>query len=793
MTGSVRGFSFPFVGPLPPPPLEKGTPFKTWDVREFRRDNTHVLPFRDHGTQDGGVLEKNYDFGEGTMTDPGLPLPDLLPREFRSTGRIFSSAGGGSYGVSTEAPVTHPADGGVAGNQLAGNLLFYSQSQKYRKRDANAKLSLHITQARIESFDDEAAEPLPCNRTSFDPDVSKCPTQMEAYVKFNVDVSSKRLGRMFDGAGKLSLQGWRKHWTPDSTPDFADSVRLWDDGNLEFDPDVELADGRHAHFGLKNQLVIPIDISAVDVNETFTVFVRAQTFVFDGRDGELNYLGAFFRDPTRIDGDPQLIAEGLDPADPPDPEPPSDDPSLPAECRGKPSSGALALASPTYDVLEGAGAAGANLLIVRNGGSAGEVTATVSTSDGTATAPDDYLSVRTTVTFEDGEIAPQFVRVPLVYSTAAEGDKTFTVTLSGPTGCATLGNKTSVVTILDDTRPVPPSERFALGGTVSGLLGTGLVLRDVFTGETVSPSADGAFTFAQLHLDGTGYDVRIDAQPTTPIQGCTISHGLGTISGADVTDIAVTCTAVAAPGSLDPSFGNGGRAVTSVAYSPNLLGARIGMALQSDGKILLVGGLKLLRLNTDGTLDATFGAGGVVDVVFGGGTLDTAMDVAVQIDGKIVVAGTTSTTVVGSDNFALTRFDSRGALDTTFGTGGHVTTDFFGSTDQVRRMRLQDDGKILVVGRAVHLISPSSGSTLFAIARYNADGTPDLGFAVSGKTTDSPGNAFSIANGLAIQSDGKIVVAGWSYVSGNIDFAVARYNANGSLDATFNGTGKVTT
>ena len=145
------------------------------------------------------------------------------------------------------------------------------------------------------------------------------------------------------------------------------------------------------------------------------------------------------------------------------------------------------------------------------------------------------------------------------------------------------------------------------------------------------------------------------------------------------------------------------------------------MALQSDEKILLVGGLKLLRLNVDGTMDTTFGTAGVVNVVFDNGVLDTAMDVAVQADGKIVVAGTgsTSTVVVGSDNFALTRFNPDGSLDTTFGNGGHVTTDFFGSTDQVRRMGLQPDGKILVVGFAVQPISalrapsasPSPGTT----------------------------------------------------------------------------------
>jgi uncharacterized delta-60 repeat protein len=777
MTGRVRSFSGLVAGGPPPPPLEKGRPQKTWEVRELLLANNHVIIFRDDGSQDGGVLEKDYDFGVTRGFDPAEPLPELLPREFRATGRIFSSAGGGVYGVSGEAP-NATSDAGVA-----GNLLFYSQSQGYRKRDADAGLRLVITQARIEGFDDQATTPLPCV-VALSATEARCSTEMEARVDFQVDVSNDRLGKMFVGEGKLDLQGWRQHWKANSIPDFADKVRLWDESKVEFDPNVGNRDGSGVHLGLREPLTIPIDISAVNKDEKFNVFVRVNTFVFNGRpEGEHAYLGAFFRDPTRIDGDAQLIIEGIEPTDDPDPEPPSDDPSLPPECRGKPSAGTLAFLFPTFDVLEGAGPAGANLLIVRNGGSAGQVSATVTTSDGTATTADDYESVHTTVTFDDGEIAPQFVRIPLVYSPAAEGNKTFTVTLSDPTGCATLGQATSVVTILDDTQPLPPSQTFSLGGAVSGLLGSGLVLRDVLQQETVAVAGNGPFTFPSPRLDRSEYDVRVDAQPSNPLQACSVLNGTGTVSGGNVGNIAVTCTTLPPAGGLDSTFGDHGRAVTTVPYSPNLLRGRIGMALQSDGKILMVGGLKLLRLNTDGTPDGTFGTQGVVDVVFENGSFDTAMDVVVQADGKIVVAGTTSTTVVGSDNFALTRFDSRGFLDTTFGTGGHVTTDFFGSTDQVRRMVLQPDGKLIVVGSAFHPVSPVSGSTLFAIVRYDADGHPDPTFAVDGKTTDSPGQVLSFAGGVTIQSDGNIVVAGSTAPNGGEDgdTGVVRYLGDGHI------------
>jgi uncharacterized delta-60 repeat protein len=112
-----------------------------------------------------------------------------------------------------------------------------------------------------------------------------------------------------------------------------------------------------------------------------------------------------------------------------------------------------------------------------------------------------------------------------------------------------------------------------------------------------------------------------------------------------------------------------------------------------------------------------------------------------------------------------------------------VTTDFFGSTDRVRRMRLQSDGKILVVGFAVQPISATSSSVAFAIARYDADGTPDLTFSLDGRTTDSPGDSFSVANGLAIQSDGKIVVAGSTAPNGaeDPDTGFVRYLGDGQV------------
>jgi uncharacterized delta-60 repeat protein len=232
---------------------------------------------------------------------------------------------------------------------------------------------------------------------------------------------------------------------------------------------------------------------------------------------------------------------------------------------------------------------------------------------------------------------------------------------------------------------------------------------------------------------------------------------------------------------------------TDLPYAPGVTNSRIGMALQSDGKILLVGGLTLLRFKADGTLDASFGSGGQVHVPFSGGVFDTAQDVAVQADGKIVVVGFT-TTLSGQDDFALVRFDASGALDPGFGIGGKAITDFGASNDRARRIRIQADGKLLVAGFATFISSPTVASESFALARYNADGSLDTAYATGGKAHDSPGGSYDYAQGLAIQGDGKVVVVGQSANLGsNPDMAIVRYAATGTAyDTSFGTDGKLT-
>ena len=253
--------------------------------------------------------------------------------------------------------------------------------------------------------------------------------------------------------------------------------------------------------------------------------------------------------------------------------------------------------------------------------------------------------------------------------------------------------------------------------------------------------------------------------------------------------------AEAAAGDLDPRFGNGGVAITDFAQTEDYAYA---VAVQADGKIVVSGqsGIypnlhsALVRYNRNGRLDSTFGTGGKVTVTFGA-ISDYLFKVAIQSDGKIVAAGSTSGTA-----FLLARFNADGSLDQGFGNNGSVETAFGDQTAAGRAIVVQADGKIIVVG--VSGAGPYSELNDFALARYNSDGSLDQTFGSGGKVkTHFPGvdNTGSSATSVALQSDGKLVVGGYYKKNDRTphQFALARYNSNGTLDSAFGQSGKVMT
>lgn len=232
-------------------------------------------------------------------------------------------------------------------------------------------------------------------------------------------------------------------------------------------------------------------------------------------------------------------------------------------------------------------------------------------------------------------------------------------------------------------------------------------------------------------------------------------------------------------GTLDTTFGAGGKVITNINGTRDFAYA---VAIQSDGKIVAGGStlvpgpsfvmFALARHNTDGSLDSTFGSGGKVttNVVFGDGEDDEIYALAIQPDGRILAAGKANF----AQDFGMVRYQSNGSLDTAFGTNGVVTTDFSGGIDRAFGMVLQIDGKIVLAGVA-NQQSASNGD--FGLARYNPSGSLDSTFGTGGKIiTDFNGNSDG-ARGVALQSDNKIVAAGSSYILANGDFALTRYLA----------------
>jgi uncharacterized delta-60 repeat protein len=259
-------------------------------------------------------------------------------------------------------------------------------------------------------------------------------------------------------------------------------------------------------------------------------------------------------------------------------------------------------------------------------------------------------------------------------------------------------------------------------------------------------------------------------------------------------------------GSVDAAFGNGGEATLP-------LSAALSVAVQSDGKVVVggVAGLStsnnitgfpnilsggqfaMVRLNTDGSLDTSFGSGGMIQT----GILNASAisQIAIQIDGKIIAAGTAETSA-GLLDFALVRYNTDGSLDTSFGNGGIVTTNIDGNDDVAFGLALQVDGQIVVAGSSFSPADQPGNSGLFffplstlsgtsiALARYNSNGGLDSSFG-SGGTVITPLQQGVGAFSVVIPQDGKIAVAGaTSTGSGAFEFALAQYDA-GTLAGDF--------
>lgn len=324
------------------------------------------------------------------------------------------------------------------------------------------------------------------------------------------------------------------------------------------------------------------------------------------------------------------------------------------------------------------------------------------------------------------------------------------------------------------------------------------------------------FTLARYHPDGsldTGFGV--DGTVVTSFGGDTpsgiacmvlqpdgklVAAGECPSLGGKTYPVALPSIALAryvSNGNLDTvAFGsNGIRIVSKEAYTIHTYG----LVLEPDGKLAAAGSecppapakiVRLTRFDVNGNSEAAFktqiGSWNLGPPSNFGGTEAGANGLIRQPDGKLVTAGYCTLGTGATWNFALTRFKSNGSLDTDFDSDGIVITPIGNTNDRAACLVLQPDGKLTAAGYSYN------GSDLdFALARYNSDGSLDGSFGGGGTVVTPLGTGDDAATCLALQPDGKLVAAGYSVNGGNRDFALIRYNSDGSLDGNFGTGGKV--
>lgn len=352
---------------------------------------------------------------------------------------------------------------------------------------------------------------------------------------------------------------------------------------------------------------------------------------------------------------------------------------------------------------------------------------------------------------------------------------------------------TSTSTISGTTSKNIVVERFNTNGTLDTTFGAG--------NSDGSPDGVVSISLGDGNDEGAGIVVQRDGKIV--VVGTSTS-----VSGDGSSNIALARLTTA--GALDRTFGTAndgspdGVVNLSLGNGNDVANA---VTLQANGKIVVVGtntdsgssNVAVARFNTDGSLDTSFGAGngdgtpdGVVSVSLGAGN-DVGSAAAMQADGKIVVAGTSTSVGGSSSNIVLLRLSANGTLDSTFGTANDGTPDgvvnlsLGDGNDVVNALKIQADGKMVVVGSTVN-----AGSSNIAVARFNTNGSLDTTFGQANDGTPdgvvslSLGSGDDVARALAIQADGKMVIAGTTSSTGSTSNAVVvRLKVDGSLDSSF--------
>ena len=811
------------------PPLVSGEPIREWAFSELRGDSLDEVEL-DDGIQVGGLLHELHDFGSA-FRDADVFDPDgsSLPSDGIATGQIASTADGITYWVGAEAPV------GIAGlpEDPIGGRSQLRQTQSFIKRTPDASLTFTVSAAFIETTDLNAFLGRRCPPAHADGlfcDLVKGELFLDVQA-FTVPPAPDIIpfDTFFHVAGGATVSGFAENWDSDAWTTRYSQLPLWDVEDFDFViDDLDGAPEALVLMILREPRPFTIDLSSVEVGQAFTLQSFAMATAYNRIAGPPSEFGssatAFLRDPQGIGG-PAIAFSGLEPTDVLSLDPPAETPVEPAPCPpgSTGEAGTQQFSADRFTVGESHPTP--TVRVTRTGGSAGPVTATVTTSDGSAVAGTDYTPVHASVLFADGDATPRAVEVPVLPDQLGEGDRTVILTLTEPGGCATLGSPATAELIICDDDPAPPRVQpygldpaFGTGGkattTAFGGDRSSMALQPdgkvVLAGGTFT-----AFVLARFDVDGTLDDsFGTGGLVTTNIGGpFSQEEALGVaIQPDDMIVVAgytnrddVTVARYQPDGQLDETFGAGG-IVTGIAK-----GVANDVTIQPDGLIVLAGratldsprgddfdDLLVARLLANGQPDPSFGVGGqvVTDV---GGLNNEAQNVVVQpADEMIVLSGSSrnpGSSGVGIDHHTdIARYGPNGQPDPTFGNGGTLTLDAFVGAD----LAVQPDGRLLLVGTAdtTPPTSPPGSVTELSVMRLESDGSPDETFGDHGTTnvsmtaltsvTGDPGRDGGAA--LALQPDGRIVIAG-ATGGPNSNFAVARLLPDGTLDPDFTDTG----
>jgi uncharacterized delta-60 repeat protein len=387
---------------------------------------------------------------------------------------------------------------------------------------------------------------------------------------------------------------------------------------------------------------------------------------------------AFLRDPQGIDGT-AVTFSGLEPTESTILEPPAEEVIAPAPCTsGNPGDGGtLQFSADQYTVGESDPTPA--IRVTRTGGTAGATSATLTPSDGSAVGGTDFLPLHASVVFGDGDATPRAVEILILPDQiGGEGDRTLTITLDEPGGCAVLGSPTTAELTIRDDDPSPPTvQPFVLDPT----FGSG--------GKATTTAFGGDRSSMALQPDGK-------------------------IVMAGGTFTAFVLARFDSDGTLDDGFGTDGMVTTDLGDEFSQEEA-LAVAVQPDGRIVVAGyserdDITVVRYEPAGQLDDTFGAGGVVAGIAKG----VANDVTIQSDGRIIIAGRASLASPRGDDFDdlfVARLLDDGRPDGSFGVNGQVVTDVGAANNEAQNVVVDPDGSIIVSGSARNAGATASAST----------------------------------------------------------------------------------